>query len=185
MRNPVLAYTRRVVRCTITAALCCSAIPFAALASDGTAAPVKLAVFEFELEDLSAGAGVTGQSGADTANLQAATSTAQKLFEESGRYVLVSTSNSDARPAREHTLHRCNGCEAGIALQLGAEQSFTGVVSRIGRTEYTVRFEIRDARTGAVIAAQNTDLRMGANYSWDRGAASLVKRALLEKLGQR
>ena len=64
--------------------------------------------------------------------------------------------------------------------RLGAEQSFVGVVRRISRTEYTVRFEIRDARTGAVVSAGDSGLRMGADYSWNRGATRLIKDRLLE-----
>lgn len=45
--------------------------------------------------------------------------------------------------------------------------------------EYTVGFQIRDARNGAVIFNKQTDLRMGANYSWDRGAAWLIKNRVL------
>jgi hypothetical protein len=45
--------------------------------------------------------------------------------------------------------------------------------------EYAVRFEIRDARTGALILARQSDLRMGADYSWSRGAASLINNRLL------
>ena len=50
--------------------------------------------------------------------------------------------------AKTHTLRDCNGCDAPLALKLGAAQSFVGVVKRISRTEYQVRFQLRDARTG-------------------------------------
>ena len=42
-----------------------------------------------------------------------------------------------------------------------------------------VRFQIRDARTGDVIANKATDLRIGADYAWGRGTASLIKNRLL------
>ncbi|HEY0938641.1 MAG TPA: DUF2380 domain-containing protein [Steroidobacter sp.] len=54
------------------------------------------------------------------------------------------------------------------------------MVSRISRTEYVVRFKVRDTRTGAVIAAGESGLQMGADYSWSRGAAKLVKARLVE-----
>jgi hypothetical protein len=66
-----------------------------------------------------------------------------------------------------------------VALKLGAEQSFVGVVKRISRTEYIVRFQIRDARTAAVVSEGNSGLRLGANDSWSRGAARLIKDRLL------
>jgi hypothetical protein len=53
-------------------------------------------------------------------------------------------------------------------------------VKRISRTEYTVRFQIRDARTGAVVSNEDSGLRMGADYSWNRGTVRLIKDRLLE-----
>jgi hypothetical protein len=160
----------------LAAALFSQAIP--AAWADASPAPAKLALFEFELEDFSAGAQYAGDGQTDAAQLQRATAEARKLLGESGRYTLISTQDAAAAPAKARALHNCDGCEAAIASQLGADQSFAGVITRIGRTEYTVRFAIRDARTGAVVAEQRTDLRMGANYSWNRGAAALIKRWL-------
>jgi Protein of unknown function (DUF2380) len=77
---------------------------------------------------------------------------------------------------KSRSLRQCIGCEAAVALKLGADQSFIGVVTRIGRTEYVMRFQIRDARTGAPIIARQSDLRIGADYSWNRGAAALINR---------
>jgi hypothetical protein len=107
------------------------------------------------------------------------------LIAQSGRYSLVDVSSADAEPVKAHALRNCDGCDAGIASKLGAEQSFVGIVTRISRTEYTVRFQIRDARTGAVIFNQATDLRMGADYFWDRGAAWLIKNRLLASQDQK
>jgi hypothetical protein len=145
---------------------------------------VKLAVFEFELEDFSGGAGVIPESDEDREQLRLATETARGLIAKSGRYSLVDVSGADAADARAHTLHKCDGCDAGIALKLGAEQSLVGIVSRITRTDYAVTFKLRDARTGSVLAVEQTDLRIGANYSWNRGAAWLIKNRLLEKQAQ-
>jgi len=69
-------------------------------------------------------------------------------------------------------------------MKLGAEQSLVGVVKRISRMEYTVRFQIRDARTGAILANEESGLRMGADYSWSRGAAELIKSRLLASAAQ-
>ncbi|HET6221634.1 MAG TPA: DUF2380 domain-containing protein, partial [Dongiaceae bacterium] len=63
-------------------------------------------------------------------------------------------------------------------------QSFVGVVRRISRTEYVVRFQIRDARTSAVVSDENSGLRMGADDSWSRGAVRLIKDQLLESKAQ-
>ena len=142
-------------------------------------APIKLAVFDFELEDYSAGALSTGETSADAKGLASMTGDIRALLARSGRYSVVEVGDADAPAAKEHALHGCNGCDAAIALKLGADQSFVGVVKRISRTEYTVRFQIRDARTGALISDEESGLRMGADYSWGRGAARLIKDRLL------
>jgi hypothetical protein len=145
-----------------------------------TPAPTRLAMFEFELEDESAGAESTGQTASDRTSLQDATDAVRKLLTESGRYDVIDGRSASANAVKTHTLHDCGGCDAAIAQGLGADQSLVGVVRRVSRTEYTVRFEIRDARTGAVVANADSGLRMGANYSWSRGAAHLVRDRLIE-----
>jgi hypothetical protein len=141
-------------------------------------APTPLAIFDFELEDFSAAA---GPDSADAQHLANVSETVRQLFAQSGKYRLIDVSSADAPAVRNHALRDCNGCDADIALKLGAEQSLVGVVSRISRTEYVVKFHLRDARTGAVVASGDSGLRMGADYSWSRGAARLLEDRLLEK----
>lgn len=161
------------------AVVLCAAFAHAAGAGAGTGS-TRLAVFDFELEDHSAGATLAGDRAADDAHMKSVNAEVRRLIEQSGRYRLVDVSAADAPAVKERSLRDCNGCDAGIALALGAEQSLTGVVRRITRTEYVVQFRLTDARTGAVLARQETDLRMGANYAWSRGAARLIKDRLLE-----
>jgi hypothetical protein len=47
--------------------------------------------------------------------------------------------------------------------------------------EYAVTFKLRDARSGAIVAVEQTDLRMGANVAWSRGARWLIQNRLLEQ----
>jgi hypothetical protein len=159
--------------------LLCTALPPASTAGADAPAPVKIAIFDFELEDFSAGASITAGSPADAAELKLVTSEVRRLVAESGRYSLVDTRSADAEAAKTHELRNCNGCEAAIASKLGAEQSLIGVVTRISRTDYTMGMRLRDARTGAVITNIQSGLRLGADYSWNRGAASLIKNRLL------
>jgi Protein of unknown function (DUF2380) len=139
-------------------------------------APVNLAIFDFELEDESA---ATSPVPSDTRELANTTEAIRQLLGQSGRYRVVAT-GGDVDAAKSRSLRDCGGCDAGIALKLGADQSFVGVVRRISRTEYTIRFQLRDAHAGTVIAAADSGLRMGANYSWSRGAVRLVRDRLLE-----
>jgi len=169
---------------SVAACLLCAAWSIAFSASAAVPTPIKLAIFDFELEDFSAGAASTGQTSSDTARLASVTDEVRQLFAQSGRYHLVDVGNVDAAAAKAHTLRECDGCDALIALKSGAEQSFVGVVKRISRTEYTVRFQIRDARTGAIVSDADSGLRMGADNSWSRGAARLIKDRILETRDQ-
>ncbi|MGH6810898.1 MAG: DUF3280 domain-containing protein [Methylocella sp.] len=164
--------------------LFCAALLPAFVSSADTPPPVKLAIFDFELEDFSAGGQLIGENPADTAQLKFATSEARRLIAQSGRYSVVDVSGADAEAVKAHWLRKCNGCDAGIAFKLGADQSMIGIVTRISRMEYTVAFRIRDARTGAEIFNKQSDLRMGANYSWDRGVAWLINNRLLNRQDQ-
>jgi hypothetical protein len=141
--------------------------------------PVKLAVFAFELDDFSAAVSTGREDPADTAELVRVTEEVRALLAKYGRDAPIAVEGADAPAAKTHSLRDCNGCEAPLALRLGAEQSFVGVVKRISRAEYQVRFQLRDARTGAVIAEADSGLRMGAMDSWGRGAVRLVKDRLL------
>jgi hypothetical protein len=142
-----------------------------------------IAVFDFELEDFSGGGGVIPQSAADEEQLRRATEAARKLIAQSDRYRLVDVARVEDLPnssaAKAHALRQCDGCDAPLAAKLGADRSLVGIVTRITRTDYAVTYRLRDARTGDLISVAQTDLRIGANYSWDRGAAWLIQRRLL------
>jgi Protein of unknown function (DUF2380) len=170
---------RRPLLAAFAGALLSSSPPLAGPAS-ADPSRIKIAVFDFELDDSSAGAGIAGDPAADLAQLDRVTSAARKLIAQSDRYGPVDVANAESDAVKSRSLRQCNGCEAAIALKLGADQSFVGVVTRISRTEYVVRFQIRDAHTGALILARQSGLRIGADYSWDRGAAALINSGLVD-----
>ena len=146
-----------------------------------TAAPIRIAIFPFELEDFSAGAPYVPPDEVDREQLRLATEEARRLIAESGRYQLVDVGAANEPTAKAGKLRECDGCDAKIAAALGADRSMIGIVSRITRTEYAVTYKIRDARSGALIDVKQTDLRMGANVAWSRGARWLIERRLLEQ----
>lgn len=148
------------------------------IAALGTPAPVALAVFDFELEDTTASAGASATS--DASHLAEVTSGVRDVLGQSGRYRIVEIGGASGEAVKARALRDCGGCEAAIAKELGADQSLIGVVRRVSRTEYTLGFQVRDANTGAVLARGDSGLRMGADYSWKRGAVRLVSDRLIE-----
>jgi hypothetical protein len=160
------------------------AFVLAALAPAGAAEPVaqfpiKIAVFPFELEDFSAAAAYVPPDDIDREQLRLSTEEARRLIAASGRYHLVDVSAVNDPAAKAGKLRDCDGCDARIAAGLDADQSMIGIVSRITRTEYAVTYKVRDARSGAIVAVAQTDLRMGANVAWSRGARWLIENRLL------
>lgn len=141
--------------------------------------PVKIAVFDFELDDRSAGRGIIDQDPTDTENLEEAAEEARRMLAASGRYSVVDAGDVAAEVISAGGIRYCNGCEAPLARKLGADQSMAGVVTRVTRTEYTLRILVRDARTGDVVSNLSTGLRMGANYSWPRGVKWLMNNGIL------
>jgi uncharacterized protein DUF2380 len=158
--------------------------PQLATSPAAASAQIGLAVFDFELEDTTAAAVASGVAASDAAQLADVTSGVRELFAQSGRYRVIETSDANTGAARTHTLRDCGGCEAGIAERLGADQALIGVVRRVSRTEYTIGFQVRDSRTGFVVSRADSGLRMGADYSWRRGAVRLVKDQLLDSRAQ-
>ena len=152
---------------------------FALPVQGATSARIKIAVFEFELEDVSAaGAASRVESAADATRMKAVTGEARRVLEDSGRYSLVDTAGASAQAVKDRALRNCNGCDAGIALTLGADLSLIGVVTRVAQTEYYVSLQITDAKTGKIVNQQNAFFT-GADDAWASGVRLLLKHGIL------
>jgi hypothetical protein len=152
---------------------------FPALAADAEkSSPLKIAVFDFELEDVSPASTFLGKTTSNDAAMEKVSSEARRMLAQSGRYTLVDVSKVDAKPVSEKSLRNCDGCEAGIALQLGAEQSLVGVVRRVTPTDYYVVIQIRDARTGKLFNQQEANFA-GSDDGWASGVRMLIKHQIL------
>jgi len=171
----------RSIALILAPAIVLSAFAPAAVAETVAPSPIKMAVFPFELEDFSAGAAYVPPDDIDREQLRLSTEEARRLIAASGRYQLVDVSAVNDQAAKAGKLRDCDGCEARIAAGLDADQSMIGIVTRITRMEYAVTFKLRDAKSGAIVAVEQTDLRMGANVAWSRGARWLIQNRLLEQ----
>lgn len=140
--------------------------------------PVKIAVFDFGLVDVSPAASLLGKTTSTTATMDEVSKQARRELAHSGRYSVIDVSKVDAKTMTGKSLRNCEGCEAGIALQLGAEQSLIGVVRRVTQTDYYVVIQIRDARTGKLLDQQEANFS-GAQDGWSSGVRMLIKHQLL------
>lgn len=141
-------------------------------------AAVKLAVFDFELEDATPAATLTGLTTSTDAAMQKVSSEARQMLEQSGRYLLVDLGDTEADTVGAKALRNCEGCEAGIALRAGADQALLGVVRRITQTDYYVVVQITDARTGKILDQQAANFAGGPD-GWASGVRMLLKHQVL------
>ena len=141
-----------------------------------------IVVFDFEMMDSSAAAGIIPQDELDAKYLAESTQVAKNHLLAMGTYKIVDTKPAAAEVAQAGELRRCNGCEAAIASKLGGELAMTGIVNRISRTEFEMLIKVVEADTGTPVAFGYTGLRMGANYAWPRGAKWLMEKRVIAGL---
>ena len=164
------------IACWIWVGACLFGYSDIALSSDTP--DTKLAVFDFEMDDATPAAALLGQTMNTQATMEKVSSEARRMLMESGRYILIDVSKVDAEPVRAKSLRNCNGCEAGIALQAGADQALIGVVRRITQTDYYVQVQITDAHTGRVLDQQAANFA-GGPEGWATGVRMLLKHQVL------
>ena len=166
-------------RLSLALGLMIFALPAASGAQDP--GPRSIAIFPFELEDRSAGAGVIPPDARDLRYLKESQLMAEKMLAASGRFHIVEADfDSDEKRLAPHGIRNCNGCEAAIAQQHGASLALLGVVTRVNRTEHTMFIRILDAETHETVAQGFTDLRMGANYAWPRSVKWVITNRILK-----
>jgi uncharacterized protein DUF2380 len=137
--------------------------------------PIAIAVFDFELDDVTPASSLLQQTTSTAAALQKVTDAAKRALSRSGRYRVITPANTPPQPAR---LQDCNGCEAAMALKLGAQQSMIGVVRRATQTDYYVGISIRDARTGKLVDEQSANFA-GGEEGWASGVRMLLDHQVL------
>ncbi len=140
---------------------------------------VKIAVFQFELQDSSAAGGVLAQDERDKAYLAEATEIARQMLTASGKYEITGLASADVSAIARHGLRNCAECAGKLAHDLGGQLAMVGTVNRVGRTEYTVNIRILDAPTGKIVSSGSTGLRLGTRDSWPRGVKSLLGKYLV------
>jgi hypothetical protein len=143
------------------------------------AEPIKIAVFDFVLDDRSAAGGGLAGDPIDAENLRKSTDEARRRLADSGRYGIIDTAGLADEVDAAGGVQHCDGCDAPLAGTLGADQSMVGVVTRVSRTEYTIQIVVRDTGTSDVVSNSFTGLRMGANYAWPRGVKWLMENQIL------
>jgi hypothetical protein len=150
------------------------------LSTPSRAAPLKLVVFDLELDDFSAGGPLAGESAEETERLRKMTRLARELLAASGLFEIVDVGATDEPRVAQHWLRKCNGCDADVARAAGADLSFVGFFRKVSVMEQVLEFRIRDARSGELVNISQTDLRGETDESWRRALTYLIRYNLVE-----
>ncbi len=165
-------------RCAAVALRTACVVLLTALAMPAAAAPVKVAVFDLELYDTSLEGELRGPDPAETARLQQLDSLLRKTVAARADMVGVDTAPLRERLAAMPTLYSCNGCEAKLAGELGAERAVSGFVYKISTLILYITVTVRDSASGELLEKGSVSIRGNTDESWQHGLQSLLKRQI-------
>ena len=150
-------------------------------ASASLAETLRVAVFDFELIDTSLEGEVNGTRADEIERLAMISDLLRQKLEESSRYVVVDERPAAAQIANAGYLYGCNGCEADMARDLGAELAITGTVQKVSNLILNINLYVRDVATKKRLRAMSADIRGNTDQSWSRGLSYLVRNRLLKE----
>ena len=152
----------------------------AAKAGSAAEEPLPLAVFDFELIDTSLEGEVSGPREDEQKRLGLISDLLRKMLAESGRYEVVDVTPAAAKIQDAGYIHGCNGCDAKIAGELGAERALTGTVQKVSNLILNINLYERDVASGELLRAMSVDIRSNTDKSWSRGVSYLVRNRILK-----
>ena len=117
-----------------------------------------VAVFDFELIDTSVEGEIRGARSDEQARLGQLSLQLRERLKDSGRFSLVDIAPVAAE-ARASNLQGCGGCDTRLAGRVGAELSITGTVQKVSNLILNMNIYVRDASSGATLAAMSADMR--------------------------
>ena len=138
----------------------------------------SVAVFDFELIDTSLEGATRGARPDEQQRLARLSDQLRQLLRDSGRFSLVDITPI-AREAQASNLQACGGCDIQLARRIGAELAITGTVQKVSNLILNMNVYVRDASSGATIAAMSADMRGNTDETWSRTLNWLVRNRLL------
>ncbi|WP_417604592.1 DUF3280 domain-containing protein [Primorskyibacter flagellatus] len=153
-----------------TFALLLIAFGFPAFAED------SVAFFGITLLDNSLQTEAQGQDPAELARLNKVETLITERFTEEGYRFL------DLAPVQEELDRivnpaKCYGCDARMAMKLGADFALVGEVQKISNLILTMNLQLRDPKTGQTVKGRVVDIRSNTDESWLRGMRYILKTA--------
>ncbi|MGQ0485767.1 MAG: DUF3280 domain-containing protein [Hyphomicrobiales bacterium] len=135
-----------------------------------------VAVFDFELIDMSLEGEIKGTNSAEQQRLGLLSEQLRKWLAADRRHELCDMSPISAE-AKAANLYAC-GCIQRLASSVDAGLAITGVVNKISNLILSITIHVRDVRTNRRIVVVTADIRSNTDRSWTRGLDWLIKHRL-------
>lgn len=140
------------------------------------AATTKAAVFPFDFHD-------TQQDGEffpqydpdDMRRLQLAADELRSLMQKGGKYDVVDLSSKAKEIETASPFYKCDGCEAPIAKDAGADIAVTGYVDKLSNASLNLQIVVRDSQTGELKKTMSAAINGNTDDLWLRGVRYLWK----------
>src|SRR5262249_28431701 len=146
--------------------------------SCGPTVAQSVAVFDFELIDTSLEGAIRGARPDEQQRLARLSDQLRQLLRDSARFWLVDFTPTP-REALASNVQAFVGCDIQLARGIGAEMAITGTVQKVSNLILNMNIYVRDASSGATIAAMSADMRGNTDESWSRTLNWLVHNRLL------
>jgi Protein of unknown function (DUF2380) len=112
----------------------------------------SVAVFNFELIDTSLEGAIRGGRADEQDRLARLSDQLRQLLRHSCQFSLVDLTPI-ANEAQASNLQACGGCDMRFAQRIGAKLAITGTVQKVSNLILNMNIYVRDASSGATIAA--------------------------------
>jgi hypothetical protein len=76
----------------------------------------------------------------------------------------------------------CNGCDARLGAELGADLAVTAEVQKVSNLILTINVLVRDTGSGDLVAVGNADIRGNTDQSWTRGLSWVMRNRIFPLL---
>jgi len=144
-------------------------------------APRSAAVLGVTLIDSSTEGDINGVRADETARVSMLRDSLAAAFAEKG-WTLIDPAPVQARLDAMTNPADCNGCDARLARELGADVAVTAEVQKVSNLILTINVLMRDAQTGKLIRAGNADIRSNTDRSWRRGLSYVLRNRIFPGL---
>lgn len=139
-------------------------------------AKTKTAVFPFDFHDAQQDGEMFPQNDPeDLRRLQLVAEELRSLMRNDGRFEVIDLSSKAKEVEAASPFYKCDGCEAPIAKELGADLAVTGYVDKLSSASLNLQIIVRDSATGKPTKTMSAAISGNTDDMWLRGVRYLWK----------